>query len=458
MNQINQNNFSRTQKMLADRGLTELADAAQFQRSLVMQVQVQGDISGDEAAQAALLTSINCGSRALGEVRVAYSHNSDLSLPWAEGTSLDDAVVRFGGSLTDGIDPAIPVYVIGQADGARSVHNGVRVLGAWMGWSGGVLTDPALQPIIGSNPLAGIVSGALAVSEIFQHFIDNSPVYARRSVGVSLWRPDIAWMDERAEGPELRYLPKSLWLLGLGHLGQASAWSLGCLPYPSQNGPEVGLVDYDRVVEANHSTGLLTNLGDVGMRKTRLVAERLEQLGFGTTIVERKFGYSFEREINDPAVAFAGFDRPEPRRALAGKFAFAVDAGLGSGPVDCLAMSLYSFPSEYDPQTVFEAAPRDERTLLPQFQREVERRVNAGEDHGDAQCGVMELAGTSAAVPFVGAVSGAHTVASLLRHLHEGQQYSFLGSDLRDPSRVRSRLDNSLNADFNPGFILVQPR
>ena len=34
-----------------------------------------------------------------------------------------------------------------------------------------------------------------------------------------------------AIGPSLVYLPSGLWLLGLGHLGQANAWALGCLPY-----------------------------------------------------------------------------------------------------------------------------------------------------------------------------------------------------------------------------------
>lgn len=65
----------------------------------------------------------------------------------------------------------------------------------------------------------------------------------------------------------------------------------------------------------------------------------------------------------------------------------------------------------------------------------------------------MELAETSAAVAFVGAIAGAQSVASLLRHLHTGQQYSFLRSDLRDPNGTRTRPDNGLSADFNPGNI-----
>ena len=137
-------------------------------------------------------------------------------------------------------------------------------------------------------PLAGVVAGALAVSEVFQHALGSNTA-ACRDTGLSLWCPDLPWQSSEAVGPALQRLPTGVWLLGLGHLGQASAWSLGCLPYSKPDDLEVYLVDFDTVVQANHSTGLLTLPADIGQRKTRIVASRLEQLGHLTRLIERPF-------------------------------------------------------------------------------------------------------------------------------------------------------------------------
>ncbi len=74
--------------------------------------------------------------------------------------------------------------------------------------------------------------------------------------------PDLDWRTAEA-GPPMQYLPAALWLLGLGHLGQAYAWTSGMLPYAVPGDVCLGLVDFDRIVKGNTATQLLTTDHDI---------------------------------------------------------------------------------------------------------------------------------------------------------------------------------------------------
>src|SRR3546814_4260845 len=72
-----------------------------------------------------------------------------------------------------------------------------------------------------SLPLAGMFAGAVAVRQIFAHVLRATPA---REETVSLWEPDRTSPGER--GPRRCTIPTHLWLVGLGHLGQALVWGL----------------------------------------------------------------------------------------------------------------------------------------------------------------------------------------------------------------------------------------
>ncbi len=58
-----------------------------------------------------------------------------------------------------------------------------------------------------------------------------------KSIGLSLWRPDLDWRADESNGPLIELLPKRLWLLGMGHLGQAYAWrTLSTVAIPATYG------------------------------------------------------------------------------------------------------------------------------------------------------------------------------------------------------------------------------
>jgi hypothetical protein len=454
--------IDRTAKILVDTGKAgSLDEALDMVRSFVLQVDVGSELANDAAAQAALLTVVNTGARAfLGGVRVRLASDPTLRTGWADGLTASTGVTRFGGRVVNQLVKDLPTIAIGtttSAIGKPLVHL------TWSGWAGGVVRcgGRALQGPAG-NELAGVAAAALAVSEMFQHKTGNV-LAGRRDLGLSLWRPDLEWTHTDAVGPALTYLPAALWLLGLGHLGQAYAWTLGMLPYATPNDVQVGLVDFDVVVAGNTATQMLVTSGDVGDRKARVVARALERRGFSTRLVERAFDERFhpvshgDAHRDEPRIALAGFDAVEPRRQLGQhRFDRVVDAGLGDG-AEYLDMVVHTFPAAGDPAAVFAAAPSwGERELRPAYQVEIEQQVAAGRDEAAARCGMVDVAGITVGAAFVGAVASTIVIGDLLRLLHiDGRNYSVASLDLRAPHGVRA-VPSSLDVAVAPPFTTAR--
>src|SRR5205085_2839224 len=114
---------------------------------------------------------------------------------------------------------------------ARPVKGALRVtFDGWIAKVGPVADTPRL-PEQEFCSLAAVLAAALAMSELFLAFAGISIEATRRTVGLSLWRPDLEIGAPAALGIPVEYLPRELWVLGLGHLGNAYLWALGTLPY-----------------------------------------------------------------------------------------------------------------------------------------------------------------------------------------------------------------------------------
>ena len=452
----------RTLKVELDEGRARSLDEAhEIVARYVLQIDVGREVSDSPTRQAMLLTAVNAGRRAfLGGVRVRIRADAPMSVRWAGGKDLAASVEAFGGKCVESLDDDYPTLVIGDV---KDHSPGAIVLYAtWQGWAGGIVLAPEHRLLETPEfPLAGMLAAAIGVSEAFLH-VRGDPVPGRRHVGLSLWRPGTDWLTVAAHGEPCLYLPSKVWLVGLGHLGQAYAWALGLLPYPDPAVVELMLQDYDSVVTANESTGMLSAASAVGRKKSRVVAELLETLGFATLITERRFDSRTRRHEAEPGLALVGVDDPAPRRLLedAG-FDLVVDAGLGGGPQNFLDMTLHSFPSSIDAKDSWPEHPASSASpLIPPAG--IRGNPTAGEGRRRANRGRNRMwhrrdSGRSVGAAFVGCVAATLVVSEVLRSLVDGPRYEVVSLSLRSPNLANAAVNSSPGSPVNPGFVALTP-
>ena len=458
MDTLNSDQLHRTIKLELDEGRARTVDEAQeIMASYVFQIDVGVGVGKSETRQAMLLTAVNTAVRAfLGGVRVRLRENGRVGVSWVEGMDMATAIETYGGEIVESLDRDHPTLVIG--DVMEQPVGSLVLYGTWEGWSGGVVEET--KDRLGESvefPLAGMLAASLGVSEAFQNLRGNV-VAGRRSTGLSLWEPRCDWREEPAYGEACRYLPKRLWLIGLGHLGQAYAWALALLPYEDRSAVDLVLQDFDSIVKANGSTGMLSDDSLVGQKKTRVVSGRLEALGFNTNITERYFDSATRRSVNEPSVALVGVDDPAPRRHLEGAgFDLIVDAGLGGGPRNYLDILIHSFPSGIEAAEAFLARDTQYASSLvdqpayQDFHRRVRRTTDLTDD--EIRCGIIEVAGRSIGAAFVGCVAATFVLSEVLRSLAGGPRIEVLGVTLRSPDKPQASTNTLEGIATNPGFV-----
>lgn len=400
--------------------------------------------------QAALLTGIALARRVfLGGVTVVDDLDVPLNVPLPLGVSLQQAVEALGGQCGRGGIADQPCVFIG---GTRRPREGpFRVRTVYAGWRGGVVPADA-DSLYGDDPvmpLAPMLAAAVAVSEAFFHVQGQTPVAGRRSVGFSLWHPDRTdWLGAPNADPPLRYLPSNLWLIGLGHLGQAYLWALGLLPYPQPTSVSLVLQDVDIITPSSESTSILSEPKMTGVKKTRAMAEWAERRGFNTAIVERLFDASFTRNDDEPAIALCGLDSALGRRALDQVgFPFVVEAGLGRGHRDFRTIRLHTLPGNRSAKEIWKATLKQEDLT---GRAAYQKMLHDGESD---RCGVALLAGKAVGAPFVGAVAACLAISEVLRLLHGGPLHQLIDLDLQSPDH-RTVLQQTRDfSNLNPGYV-----
>lgn len=453
------NNFTPADEMhrLAKRAMDNgTAASRQEAEALLRGYRIALSIGPDEATdrhhQAALLTAIELGRRVfLGGVTVEGCLDVPLTVPVSRGPTLRHAVMAAGGTLAAAA-AGIPLIAIGGPAKLRS--DGFSVRAVFDGWRGGIVPGHTEGPDRGeSGPmaLAPMLAAALAINEAFLHLSGDSPFAGKRSAGLDLWNLSRSanWLSCDEGAPELRYLPSNLWLIGLGHLGQAYLWGLGLLPYSSD--AKVGLVlqDVDVITPSTESTSVLSDSTMHGRKKTRITAAWAEQRGFETAITERLFDESCRRHRDEPAIALCGLDNAVGRRALDRVgFDFVVEAGLGRGHQDFRSLLIHTLPGEVPATELW----KDEGEIAPTAAKAAAYRKMLDEGSLD-RCGVTLLAGKAVGAPFVGAVAATLVLAEVLRLLHGGGLHRLVDMNLVDLAYFRAVPQLRDFSGFNPGFV-----
>jgi hypothetical protein len=411
-------NVNRLALGLARHRRIQIREAEAILRSLTLKLVIDVASCRSVAFQAALLTAFNTGNRAfLGGVSVEMPADVKLLLPLSGFRSLNEALQITGFTPKRIANPSQIIYfghspVNPESNSCRADCDGWR--GAVSGFDNSAEFKYGQSDDIAPG---GILAGALAVHRCFLKAAGIPARSLEAPLGLSLWSPGDDWHNPASTSPLLHNLPNQFWVLGLGHLGQAFLWNLAMLPFPNRNDVRFLLQDFDAIEDGNFSSGLLCNAGLVGRKKTRHCAGWLDDLGFQTTISERKYTEHDRRTEDDPKIALCGFDRGRPRSFL-GKTGFdlIVECGLGDTLADFDQIHTHTFPSEHNsPEELWghflDGPKRIDEKDLTLFSEEKQA------------CGqiAIDMAGKAVSTSFVGAMAGSLVVAELLRVFNGGQ-------------------------------------
>lgn len=455
MGMITPNELHRLVKLAMDTGEAESLEHAQrIFAGYRIGVAVGPEIQWSWSHQAALLTFLQLTSRVfLGGVYVTMP--ADILVPnlIAENLSITRTMDDLGMRRVQSLEPHMPIVVIGNAVKPHDASFGVRAV--FSGWRAGVIPADEMPPFEfeAEFPLAAILATALAVNEAFLFVRQDTPEAGSREIGISLWKPDAIddWAATAHGGPKIDYLPSKLWLLGLGHLGQAYLWTLSLLPYERPEEVSLVLQDIDVITASTLSTSVLSGPHMIGLKKTRAMAGVLEARGFKTGIIERRFDETLRVMPDDPQIALCGLDNALGRQPLCEVgFKFIVEAGLGNGAKDFRALRIHTFPGARDSRDLWKANERVDTSVDARAYDDLKAR-------GLDQCGVTMLAGKAVGAPFVGMTAAALSIAEIMRVLHDGPVYALHDLNLKSP---RARISAKGNTDVplvNPGFSRSLP-
>lgn len=415
--------ISRISKLLVDRNGDEPRKVLARRRSFGVTLRLGEDVAGSRSLQLAVLTAARIATRCFpGAVRVDAPKsvlNASCMVATKRGTLGMALLAQLGAKALLGKD-GNHVLLFGDV-----AYDGTAARVTFDGWVGVTGPENELSRLAEREhcSLAPILAAALAISEAFLRFASVDLRAGRRVVGLSLWRPDLNHADPGALGPKVAALPRETWLLGLGHLGNAYLWALATLPFVDRSTVRFNLLDFDKVEVANVETGVLFKRRNIGDLKTRVCAEWLEALDFDTRLVERHFDGKFRRRDDEPGLALSGFDNNEARHLLpTANFTRVSDSGLGGTASNFDAVSLRTWPNTRTAEDIWPVlSPAEKEAAAEALRRAAEN--NPGYKHlKKDRCGLIEHAGKSVAVPFVGMVAATFVVADVLRLLNDGRR------------------------------------
>lgn len=428
--------LSRVSKLFLDRDSIDPVTALRRRQTQIVVLRIGADAATSRTMQLAILTAARLAVRCFpGAVRIAASaatlDSPLLVLPRGDQSFGSELLSLAGKTCLMNAEDAVGSVALVFGNGGA----GLRV--TFDGWL--VRVGPTEQcGRLGEGQgctLAGVLAGALAVSEIFLSFAQVTIEASRRVVERSLWQPNLPISDPSAQGPRVEYLPKDFWILGLGHLGNAFVWALATLPYAEPELVTAYLNDFDVLEPENHETSVIFEPSDRGL-KSRAVSRWLESHGFATRLLERRFDSTFRCQPGEARLAFCGFDSNVARRALAtADFDAVIEVGLGDDADNFDTLSIHTLPNPRSPDELW-ADITQERAAMRARDAELAGRSTAYASLAADECGRVLLAGKAVAVPFVGTVAATFCVAEALRLLHGGPAHDQLKLRLGSQSLV----------------------
>ena len=440
---MNKSSLHRAVKILLQREqVRTVEEGYELLRTFAVGVRISEEDCANAVSQTALATFVNVAHRVfLGGVFVELpSRDFPCISPLFVLPTLGPALEELGAVISE-IPASAPTLLIGDLSPSKRPE----VKAYFSGWSGGIApSGEESETDSKALSLTGVLSASLAASEMFRFYSGETSRFGQGRVGISLLDPATPWDDPVA--CKSVFAPDALWLLGLGHLGQAYAWSLASIPFADQK-PLLVLQDTGLIEDANLSTSVLTFDGDLGRLKTRTVAGWLEARGFHTRITERLFTGDSSPQVGEPRILLGGVDNLEARQALEDPgFDLVVDAGLSPLGKSYDWLTIKTFTGTGRARTVFSEPTRG--TEVSALEIEAYRALGLDE------CGVNELAGVAVGVPFVGLVASTLVLSEVIRALHGKALTTSMAGRVHVLNEVERVTGSPL--ETNPGFLEVR--
>ncbi len=377
--------------------------------------------------QLAFLTTVNISHRVfLGGVNCQLPSNTPNLLK-LDSSNFNDLVSRFGGvnSVVDPTKKDIKILF------GIECFDEFCVESISSGWRGGVnffnqkrIVFEDTNSKISFGP---IVSASLVCYHAFCKVFQINDDGIDLNFGISLWNLNSGedWHKSENGGPEKPYLPRNIWALGLGHLGQAYLWTLGFLPFENLNQVQVLLQDADIVQPENIGSQVLCFVENIRKPKTRACMNFLEGLNFRTQIIEKPFikGDCEQEWAENYPFILNGVDNVKTRKSInKASFKLFLD-GATNGQFDLFdsfTMRNISFIQK-DPDNIWPPENEDEVIFLKNLYQKYEKEHTCG-----------KLANIGISTPFVGLFSSTIIVSELIRSLNQGRKYSIVSLQMRD--------------------------
>ena len=231
--------FHRLAKALVDSGeATSISEALSTFARYGVRIRLGKELARDHGAQIIALTAINAAARSFQGNVVVDGDDVELSARGFEGQRLFQFLEWAGVTKAPPQEAGSwPTIAIGTASAAPgTIH-------AWSnGWAFGLGEPRAGEAMFAP---ACVAAGGLAVSEAFSLLRGDNPYSGRRHIVMSLWDP----LQTGARSATLETPAQDdIWLIGLGHLGQAYAWTLGFM-HPGES--RVFLQDVDSITKSS---------------------------------------------------------------------------------------------------------------------------------------------------------------------------------------------------------------
>ena len=422
--------LSRIDKLFVDAASTSADESRERRWMRGLDIVAGRDVAGTPGLQLALLTAVNLGVKCFAGRTTVHAPTAVWEarclVPVAVAATLRDAIDVLGGQRGSQDGLLLPTRHLLLGD-AVATANAVRI--TYDGWN--AVVGPAASfgrlPEREYCPLASVAAAALGVSEVFAEFAGINVAATRQTVGLSLWRADLPIDHPDALGVPIVDLPIAVGVFGLGHLGQAYLWAFAALPFTNPKEVTVLLCDDDRVVEENVETGALLTSDAITHLKTRTVARWLEERDFTTRLLECRVDQYFRRTCGEPLVALSGFDDNQARRWLGqAGFTLMFDSGLGGEATNFDTIAYRAWPN---PRPAEELWPLETETVRAAREARTRERALGNAAYlalGTDDCGRVLLAGSSVAVPFVGAIAAGVVLAEMLKAISAGPTFSEL--------------------------------